>query len=346
MASYIQHLEDLKDKYQDGIVSLLIGTGFSQNAYKDMPLWDDLLLDMAREQFDSSKTDEELKGIIREDPTSIVESFLNTHNRDELDNYIEHHIPFIDNVLRIWSTPVSGYEPIQKGSITDDDLFLHYQLLNGAWLNIYTTNYDNLLELASERRGCNYKLITHRNDLAETINNRKIIKLHGSILNPNSDAYSPSFDGQEGVRYIISKSDYDEYENHHDAFCNVIKGNLLQGSFCLIGFSGTDPNFIKWKKWLKNMIDVTLLNQAKEKTCPSIYIIDISEEEIGHTYLKDLHNHYIHVIRLRDQEVRKELKISEEEKDYKAMLSHFLSYIYKNDQSTNSYLKLVVSDKK
>lgn len=339
MASYIQHLEDLKDKYQDGIVSLLIGTGFSRNAYKDMPLWDGLLLDMARKQFNSSKTDEELEGIIRQAPTAIVDSFLKTHKRDELDNYIEHHIPFIDNNLRVLFAPMSGYDPIQKSTIIDDDLYLHYQLLNGSWLNIYTTNYDNLLELASKRRGYNYKLITHRNELAETIHNRKIIKLHGSIINPHSDDYSPSFDGQEGVRYIISKSDYDDYEKHHDAFCNIIKGNLLQGSFCLIGFSGTDPNFITWKNWLRNIIDATLLNQAKEKTCPSIYIIDISKEEIDHAYLKNLHNHYIHVIQLLNPEVKARIKFDGNEKDYKAMLSHFLSYIYKNEQSTTSYLK-------
>ena len=89
MASYIQHLDDLKDKYQNGIVSLLIGTGFSQNAYHDMPLWDGLLLDMAKEQYDDNLSESELKTIIKKNPTTIVETYLKSHNRSQLDSYIE-----------------------------------------------------------------------------------------------------------------------------------------------------------------------------------------------------------------------------------------------------------------
>lgn len=339
MASYIQHLDDLKDKYQNGIVSLLIGTGFSQNAYHDMPLWDGLLLDMAKEQHDDNLSESELKNIIRKNPTVIVETYLKSHSRSQLDSYIEERIPFIDQNLKIWFSPKTGYEPIPKGAINDDDLYLHYQLLNGNWLNIYTTNYDNLLELASVRRGKDYKVITHRNDLPGSIKKRNIIKLHGSIIDPRIDVYSPSFDRQEDIRYIISETDYDQYASKHDAFCNVIKVNLLQGSFCLIGFSGTDPNFVKWVEWLKNIIDATLINQAKEKICPSVYIIDLSKEELPHAYLKDLRDHYIHIIRLFDPKVKEAIEVDEKEGDFKVLLSHFLSYLYKNESNSAQYLK-------
>lgn len=339
MASYIQHLDDLRDKYQDGIVSLLIGTGFSQNAYHDMPLWDGLLLDMAKEQYDDNLSESELKTIIKKDPTAIVETYLKSHNRSQLDSYIEERIPFIDQDLKIWFSPKTGYDPILKGSLNDDDLYLHYQLLNGNWLNIYTTNYDNLLELASVRRGKDYKVITHRNDIPGSIRNRNIIKLHGSIIDPRTDAISPSFDRQDDIRYVISETDYEQYASKHDAFCNVIKVSLLQGFFCLIGFSGTDPNFLKWVEWLKNIIDATLLNQAKEKICPSVYIIDLSKEEFPHAYLKDLRDHYIHVIRLFDPKVKEAIEVDANEGDYKVLLTQFLSYLYKNEKSTAQYLK-------
>lgn len=339
MASYIQHLDDLREKYQDGIVSLLIGTGFSQNAYHNMPLWDDLLLDMSKEQLDDNLSESELKDIIKKNPTTIVETYLKSHSRSQLDSYIEERIPFIDQDLNIWFSPKTGYEPILKGVINDDDLYLHYQLLNGNWLNIYTTNYDNLLELASVRRGKDYKVITHRNDFPGSIRNRNIIKLHGSIIDPRTDVISQSFDRQEDIRYVISKTDYEQYASKHDAFCNVIKVNLLQGSFCLIGFSGTDPNFLKWVEWLKNIIDATLLNQAKEKICPSVYIIDLSKEEYPHAYLKDLRDHYIHVIRLFDSKVKEAIEVDENEGDFKVLLTQFLSYIYKNKNITAQYLK-------
>ena len=30
---------------------------------------------------------------------------------------------------------------------------------------------------------------------------------------------------------------------------------LLKGSFCLIGFSCDDPNFLMWMNWVKDVLD-------------------------------------------------------------------------------------------
>lgn len=40
------HLKNLKEKYQKGLVSVIVGAGFSRNACEDYPLWQDLLSDM------------------------------------------------------------------------------------------------------------------------------------------------------------------------------------------------------------------------------------------------------------------------------------------------------------
>lgn len=47
---------------------------------------------------------------------------------------------------------------------------------------------------------------------------------------------------------------------------------LLQESFCLIGFSGEDPNFIRWIEWVRDV-----LNKDKKK----VYLIDTSNKEIS-----------------------------------------------------------------
>lgn len=337
MASYIQHLEDLKEKYQVGTVSLLIGTGFSKNAYKDMPLWDDLLLEMAQSQY-SSKTDVELKEIIKQDPTAIVETYLDCHRRSMLEAYIEQHIPFVDKDLRLWFAPKKGYEPVQKGTLNDDDLILHYQLLKGNWPYVYTTNYDNLLELAAARRGTDYIVVTNSNEFIGTINKRSIIKLHGNIKDPHCDALTTSFDREEDIRYIISRSDYNQYFSHHQSFCNSIEMSLLQGAFCLIGFSGSDPNFTNWSRWLKNNIDVSQLNQASQKIPkPSIYLIDMNKDELDHGELIYLQNHYIHVIRLTDPLVKERIGFKGEGTDLKSILSHFLDYLYETDKQQQEY---------
>lgn len=31
---------------------------------------------------------------------------------------------------------------------------------------------------------------------------------------------------------------------------------MLQGVFCLVGFSGTDPNYLAWVRWMSDILDV------------------------------------------------------------------------------------------
>lgn len=51
MEEVLEQLAKLKEKYQDRQVSVLVGAGFSKNACKDYPSWDDLLEDMAVELY-------------------------------------------------------------------------------------------------------------------------------------------------------------------------------------------------------------------------------------------------------------------------------------------------------
>ena len=67
-----------------------------------------------------------------------------------------------------------------------------------------------------------------------------IIRLHGSL---------PS-----QFPLIITDEDYRTYRDKFDPFVNTVQQAVLETVFCLIGFSGTDPNFIKWAGWVRDKL--------------------------------------------------------------------------------------------
>ena len=47
----LEQLNNLREKYHKGLVSVIVGAGFSRNAYEEFPLWQDLLYDMVVELY-------------------------------------------------------------------------------------------------------------------------------------------------------------------------------------------------------------------------------------------------------------------------------------------------------
>lgn len=109
-----------------------------------------------------------------------------------------------------------------------------------------------MLERASDK----HTLIINQSDLRLSKSPR-IIKLHGSF---------PS-----GKPHIITKQDFKDYQKNYKAFINKVENDLLETMFCLIGFSGDDPNFIKWNEWLRGTLD--------KKYSAKIYFIGVGISE-------------------------------------------------------------------
>ncbi len=107
-----------------GKVSIMVGSGFSRNAQKrnpnvfDFPLWSDLAK-LLYEKLCGSKN--MLENV---DPLASASEFEAVFGRHELEGFITKNIPDQD------------YLPSE----------LHKLLLNLPWADIFTTNYDTLLE--------------------------------------------------------------------------------------------------------------------------------------------------------------------------------------------------------
>ena len=149
--------------------------------------------------------------------------------------------PALEDLLRR-AIPDRGYEPSP----------LHGQLLNLPWRDVFTTNYDTLLERARASVTLrHYDIVASGEDLLYA-NAPRIVKLHGSF---------PS------APFIITEEDYRRYPNDHAPFVNTVRQSLLENTLCLIGFSGDDPNFLQWIGWMRDHFG--------QDTAPRIYLVGV-----------------------------------------------------------------------
>jgi hypothetical protein len=95
---------------------------------------------------------------------------------------------------------------------------------------IWTTNYDQLLETAVRQMHRRPAIITSQENFACPIPNHDVavMKMHGDIGQPH-DA-------------VLTKDDYEAYEEKRGVFSTALKGDLVKKTFLFLGFSFTDPN--------------------------------------------------------------------------------------------------------
>src|SRR5690606_13420224 len=116
-------------------------------------------------------------------------------------------------------------------------------------------------------------VVTHSSQLSIK-KNGNIIKIHGSVRNKENLGYG--FDSDARMHYVISKEDYADYPEKHEAFTQLMRISLLQEAFCLLGFSGIDPNFLSWIGWVRDVIERIKINSDAFE--PKIYLIDVHDK--------------------------------------------------------------------
>ena len=126
---------------------------------------------------------------------------------------------------------------------------IHRRLLRLPWRDIYTTNWDTLLEKTipsvPERP---YSVIRNMGEIPMASQPR-IVKLHGTF----------------GSQYplIVTEEDYRIYPRKYAPFVNMVQQAMMETVFCLIGFSGDDPNFLSWSGWVRDNLG---------ESAPKIYL--------------------------------------------------------------------------
>lgn len=357
--NYINYLEDLKERYFRGEVSALIGAGFSKNIYPEFPNWDELLYDMIIDLFEHQIQNELIKyNHLNKKKTSrnifykeeaeritkrigylnIVSMYQEKHGyRECIENYIETRIPHLEEGpnknLFVKDKKRNKSIPLEESAFE-----IHKSLLNLTSLNhIYTTNYDNLLEKTSDKFNGKWKATTTSQDLRLSQGSKAIIKLHGNLRTNEHEPFC--FDNDHGKCYVISKEDYDTYPEKHEPFMQLMKISLLRETFILFGFSGTDPNFIAWVKWVRNIL--VKKQEKPDNSLPStryrVFLFAIDENLPTPAQHQFYENHNIAYIPILNSSYIKFLNIERSNNIVKKVLLETIDY-FNNGKTTYEYL--------
>ena len=227
-----EQLGKTNNEYGMSRVAVMVGSGFSLNADKlspgarAFPTWNDLA-DRLFERFypedsfaTTGKQDQKKReyagtsGILR-----LAGEFCHFHSEAELNRVIKD------------SVPNDQYQPGE----------LHKILLDLPWADVLTTNWDTLLERTgtaglSQRR---YSKIYTKEDIPIEPQPR-IIKLHGTL-----PSHTP---------FILTEEHFRTYPEKSAPFINLARQVLLENTLVLIGFSGSDPNFLAWLGWVRDCL--------------------------------------------------------------------------------------------
>ncbi len=160
---------------------------------------------------------------------------------------------------------------------------LYGSLLKLPWTEVLTTNWDTLLErAASDIYKPIYSTVNKPEDLSSSRSPR-IVKLHGTV--------------QISHNLIFTQEDYRQYPKTHAAFVNLARQIFIENEFCLLGFSGDDPNFLQWVGWVRDnlasharriyLVGALDLSPAKRKYLESINVAPIDLSSL----VKHLDNH-------------------------------------------------------
>lgn len=214
------HVEALREALwrPESRAAVQVGAGVSRNADKisaavpDFPLWYQL----------AARLQEALgPKVAGQDALRLGQMYENTYGRAKLDD------------LLIELIPDGKYEPGP----------LHARLLSLPWADVFTTNYDTLLERArrsvSEQK---YEVVETPADLTRAEQPR-IVKLHGSF-----PARRP---------FVFTAEDYRRYPTDMAPFVNLVRQSVTENVLCLVGFSGDDPNFLQWAGWVRDQLGAT-----------------------------------------------------------------------------------------
>ena len=204
----------------------MVGGGLSRCAVKarpdagDAPLWHDLATEITKRLYPRHDSEDQ-PGEPGAKPTtgdllSLAQEYEIAFGRTDLHRFLQ--------------------QQIRDGDFTPGGV--HKQLMRLPWRDVFTTNWDTLLERTGPQvvdRGYNAVVDMDQIPLA---NRPRIVKLHGSL-----PAQFP---------LIFAEEDYRTYPTEFAPFVNTVQQAMMETVFCLIGFSGNDPNFLHWSGWVRD----------------------------------------------------------------------------------------------
>ena len=220
---HMNHIrEALWDDSTNGAV-VLVGAGFSRNARTrppaegTPPLWGDIALSLNQKLASPTGRDgESSPQVPSESIPRLAQEYEAAFGRPELHRHL-------------------------RNELRDDDFVpgpRHESLMALPWRDVFTTNWDTLLEKTNSRLTSRHYRVVSCVEEIPLARSPRIVKLHGSL---------PS-----RFPLIVTEEDYRCYPTEFAAFVNMVQQAMLESVVCLIGFKGDDPNFLQWHGWVRD----------------------------------------------------------------------------------------------
>lgn len=94
--------------------------------------------------------------------------------------------------------------------------------------SIWTTNYDTLIERSLKKADISYSVVTDDESYTglDPTAKIKIHKIHGDVKSPS--------------HCVITRKDYEKFEEQHDIVLSELKGEMCTNSFLFLGYSFSD----------------------------------------------------------------------------------------------------------
>ncbi|OYS17301.1 hypothetical protein CBF56_07345 [Lactobacillus taiwanensis] len=206
--SYAEAKRLIQEAKKDDQLVLFVGAGASINS--GMPTWKD-----AVEQIGNLLG---ISEIDNSDYLKIPQYYYNSHGKQAYNSLMREI--FKDGI----KLPVSD---------------IHRKILRFNPRTIITTNYDDLIERASEEHGEIRQTISQDIDIPYRKYNKELIKMHGDFIHDN---------------FVLKEEDYLNYSNNFKLIENYIKSIIGSKVLLFIGYSFNDPDLKQIFNWVKNIV--------------------------------------------------------------------------------------------
>ena len=204
---YMNHVRDALWS-RSGHASVMIGSGFSKNARParpdagELPLWHELARAMSNKLHPPNPGGPPAGSLDPKGALELAQEYKDSFERGSLHLFLQ--------------------QQIRDGDFNPGDF--HRRLLTLPWRDVFTTNWDTLLERTRLSVPERPYSVVHNKDEIPLSAQPRIIKLHGSI-----DGHYP---------LTVTEQDYSDYPDQHAPFVNTVQQAMMETVFCLIGFSG------------------------------------------------------------------------------------------------------------
>lgn len=190
----MNYIREIAEALSENHAALMVGAGFSKNAEK-VSITDKKFLNWNElsDLFYETVYGKEGPGKQYNSSLRLAQEVEITVGRPKLEKIIKDAVPDLE------------YAPSE----------VYVKLMEMPWKDVFTTNYDTLLERAADKvTNRRYNVVICQEDLVNSNNAPRILKLHGSF-----PSYRP---------FIITEEDYRTYPVKFAAMVNTVQQALLE----------------------------------------------------------------------------------------------------------------------